>query len=128
MCRTALDQGITHFGLANNCAPAGRAEKAFGEVLPPDLTDVPDMVCGPAPMANGAGLHRDCPWSGHCPEDGGITAARIGASKSSQIIACAGAAQNLEFTTQELEQVYTLASDRGLNLWATSSESSLALR
>ncbi|MDC1396943.1 L-glyceraldehyde 3-phosphate reductase [Octadecabacter sp.] len=52
----------------------------------------------------------------------GITTALIGASKSSQIVECAGAAQNLHFTPAELADIDKFASDKGLNLWATSSE------
>jgi L-glyceraldehyde 3-phosphate reductase len=54
--------------------------------------------------------------------DNGITTALIGASKASQIVECAGAAQNLEFSAAELDEIDKYASDKGLNLWATSSE------
>ncbi len=38
MCRTAFDNGITHFDLANNYGPeAGSAEKNFGRILREDL-------------------------------------------------------------------------------------------
>ncbi len=38
ICRTAFDQGITHFDLANNYGPpAGSAERAFGEILRTDF-------------------------------------------------------------------------------------------
>ncbi|WP_281983893.1 L-glyceraldehyde 3-phosphate reductase [Thalassorhabdomicrobium marinisediminis] len=52
----------------------------------------------------------------------GITTALIGASKPSQIEDCAGAVKNLEFTAAELDEIDTYASDKGLNLWASSSE------
>ncbi|PVA06859.1 L-glyceraldehyde 3-phosphate reductase [Thalassorhabdomicrobium marinisediminis] len=52
----------------------------------------------------------------------GITTALIGASKPSQIEDCAGAVMNLEFSAAELEEIDTYASDKGLNLWASSSE------
>ena len=52
----------------------------------------------------------------------GITTALIGASKSSQIVECASAARNLEFTDVELAEIDKFASDKGLNLWAASSE------
>ena len=54
--------------------------------------------------------------------DEGITTALIGASKASQIVDCVGAAQNMEFTAAELAEIDKFASDKGLNLWATSSE------
>lgn len=38
LCRTAFDQGITHFDLANNYGPApGSAETHFGQILREDL-------------------------------------------------------------------------------------------
>lgn len=54
--------------------------------------------------------------------DGGITTALIGASKASQIVDCAEAVNNLDFTKAELAQIDKFAGDKGLNLWATSSE------
>ena len=53
---------------------------------------------------------------------GRVTTALIGASKPEQIIDCAGAVANLEFTDDELARIDTLARDEGINLWATSSE------
>jgi len=52
----------------------------------------------------------------------GITTALIGASKPEQIIECAGAVSNLEFTEAELEEIDQHAKDQGINLWAKSSE------
>ncbi|MCW1950631.1 MAG: L-glyceraldehyde 3-phosphate reductase [Octadecabacter sp.] len=54
--------------------------------------------------------------------DEGITTALIGASNASQIVDCAGAIGNLEFTAAELAEIDKFAADKGLNLWATSSE------
>ncbi|AKS45452.1 L-glyceraldehyde 3-phosphate reductase [Octadecabacter temperatus] len=54
--------------------------------------------------------------------DEGITTALIGASKASQIVDCAGAVKNLEFTAEELAEIDKFAADKGLNLWANSSE------
>jgi len=51
-----------------------------------------------------------------------ITTALIGASKPEQIIECAGCVSNLEFTDAELQEIDSLASDQGINLWAKSSE------
>tara|TARA_R110002051_G_scaffold93824_2_gene163598 strand:+ start:10688 stop:11722 length:1035 start_codon:yes stop_codon:yes gene_type:complete len=53
---------------------------------------------------------------------GGITTALIGASKPSQVVDCAGAVGNLEFTPQELALIDTYADEEKINLWATSSE------
>jgi len=53
---------------------------------------------------------------------GGITTALIGASKPSQVVDCAGAIGNLDFTTKELALIDTYADEEKINLWATSSE------
>lgn len=52
----------------------------------------------------------------------GITTALIGASKASQIIECAGAVENLDFTEAELVEIDEYAVDESINLWAKSSE------
>ena len=45
MCRTAFDQGITHFDLANNYGPPyGSAEIAFGEILKTDFAPYRDEL------------------------------------------------------------------------------------
>ncbi|MBL4813075.1 MAG: L-glyceraldehyde 3-phosphate reductase [Rhodobacteraceae bacterium] len=54
--------------------------------------------------------------------DGGITTALIGASKPSQVIDCAGAVNNLEFTSEELALIDEYADEEKINLWARSSE------
>lgn len=54
--------------------------------------------------------------------DGGITTALIGASKPSQVIDCAGAVNNLDFTAQELAAIDKYADEEAINLWAKSSE------
>ncbi len=54
--------------------------------------------------------------------DGGITSALIGASKPSQVIDCAGAAQNLDFTAEELAEIDAIAPDMSVSLWDQSSE------
>ena len=53
---------------------------------------------------------------------GGITTALIGASKPSQVVDCAGAIGNLDFTSEELALIDTYADEEKINLWATSSE------
>ena len=55
--------------------------------------------------------------------DGGITTALIGASKPSQIVDCAGAVGNLDFTPDELAAIDSHAGDKAINLWAKSSMS-----
>lgn len=45
ICRTAFDNGITHFDLANNYGPpAGSAELAFGEILKNDFAGYRDEM------------------------------------------------------------------------------------
>ena len=53
---------------------------------------------------------------------GGVTTALIGASKPEQVIDCAGAVDNLAFTDDELSRIDELSGEKGLNLWAASSE------
>ena len=55
--------------------------------------------------------------------EGGITTALIGASKPEQVIDCAGAIGNLDFTAAELAEIDRIAQEEDINLWARSSES-----
>ena len=52
---------------------------------------------------------------------GGITSALIGASRAEQVIDCAGAIKNLDFTADELAQIDSIAEQKDINLWAKSS-------
>ncbi|MBC7676046.1 MAG: L-glyceraldehyde 3-phosphate reductase [Rhodoferax sp.] len=54
---------------------------------------------------------------------GMITTALIGASKPEQVVDCAGAIKNLDFTDAELAQIDQISSEEDVNLWARSSES-----
>lgn len=53
--------------------------------------------------------------------NGGITSALIGASRPEQVVDCAGAVANLEFTAEELAQIDQIAQEEDINLWARSS-------
>ena len=53
---------------------------------------------------------------------GRVTTALIGASRPEQIIDCAGAIDNLEFSEAELRQIDAISSEEAINLWARSSE------
>ncbi len=53
---------------------------------------------------------------------GGITSALIGASKPEQVVDCAGAIGNLEFSAAELALIDEYADEEKVNLWAKSSE------
>jgi L-glyceraldehyde 3-phosphate reductase len=52
---------------------------------------------------------------------GGITTALIGASKPEQVVDCAGAIGNLEFTATELAEIDRISAEEDINLWARSS-------
>lgn len=54
--------------------------------------------------------------------EGGITTALIGASKPEQVVDCAGALQNLDFTPEELAEIDRIAAEEDINLWARSAE------
>ena len=54
--------------------------------------------------------------------NGRVTTALIGASKASQIIDCAGAVENLEFSDAELAEIDKYADEEQINLWAKSAE------
>lgn len=51
-----------------------------------------------------------------------VTSALIGASKPQQVIDCAGAIKNLEFTQHELTEIDKYATEGGINIWAQSAE------
>ena len=53
---------------------------------------------------------------------GRVTTALIGASSAQQVIDCAQAVENLEFTDAQLAEIDLLSGDQGINLWAQSSE------
>lgn len=55
--------------------------------------------------------------------EGGITSALIGASKPEQVVQCAGAVENLDFTEAELAGIEAAATEEDINLWAKSSRS-----
>ncbi len=53
---------------------------------------------------------------------GRVTSALIGASRSSQIVDCVKALDNLEFTAEELEaRSMATPSEADINLWAKSA-------
>ncbi len=54
--------------------------------------------------------------------NGGITTALIGASRPEQVVDCAGATGNLEFTADELAQIDAISEEPDINLWARSAE------
>nr|WP_321455288.1 L-glyceraldehyde 3-phosphate reductase [uncultured Cohaesibacter sp.] len=54
--------------------------------------------------------------------DEGITTALIGASRPEQIVDCAGAVKNLDFTAEELAEIDLYAQDENINIWKKSSD------
>ena len=54
--------------------------------------------------------------------NGRVTTALIGASRPEQIIDCAGAVRNLDFSDSELATIDEISSEEAINLWAQSSE------
>ena len=52
---------------------------------------------------------------------GGITSALIGASRPGQVVDCAGAINNLDFSEEELTEIDKYADEENINLWAKSS-------
>ncbi|MDP5220980.1 L-glyceraldehyde 3-phosphate reductase [Ruegeria sp. 2205SS24-7] len=51
-----------------------------------------------------------------------VTTALIGASRPDQIVDCAGVADNLDFSADELARIDEISSEEDINLWARSSE------
>lgn len=54
--------------------------------------------------------------------EGKVTSALIGASRPQQVIDCAGAINNLNFTKGELDEIDKFAKEGGLNIWKQSAE------
>ncbi|NEX46262.1 L-glyceraldehyde 3-phosphate reductase [Pseudotabrizicola algicola] len=50
-----------------------------------------------------------------------ITTALIGASRPEQVVDCAGAIGNLDFTPEELAEIDRVSAEEDINLWARSS-------
>lgn len=53
--------------------------------------------------------------------NGRVTSALIGASKPEQVIDCAAAIKNLEFSEEELQKINEYAEDGDINIWKQSS-------
>ncbi|WP_119306586.1 L-glyceraldehyde 3-phosphate reductase [Cohaesibacter haloalkalitolerans] len=54
--------------------------------------------------------------------DEGITTALIGASRAEQIVDCAAAVKNLDFTAEELAEIDLYAQEENINIWKKSSD------
>lgn len=55
--------------------------------------------------------------------NGRVTSALIGASRVEQVIDCAGAINNLDFSHDELNEIDRYAKDGNINIWQQSSDS-----
>lgn len=53
---------------------------------------------------------------------GRVTSALIGASRPEQVVDCAKAIENLDFTADELKEIDKYALDGAINIWAKSAE------
>ena len=119
---TPLAQGmLTKKYLAG--VPQG-SRAAQGKSLSPDkLTpEVIDKIRALDAIAHRRGQSLAQMASAWVLRDGGITTALIGASRPAQVVDCAGAIANLDFTAEELAEIDLHAQDEAINLWARSSE------
>jgi L-glyceraldehyde 3-phosphate reductase len=53
--------------------------------------------------------------------DNRVTSALIGASKKQQIVDCVNALKNIQFSSQELDEINKYAKDGGINIWQQSA-------
>lgn len=119
---TPLAQGLLTDRYLNGVPDGSRATQ--GKSLLPDMmTDkVLDQIRGLNEIADARGQTLAQMAIAWVLRGGGITTALIGASRLEQVIDCAGAAGNLEFTQAELEAIDVFALDEAvINLWEASS-------
>lgn len=119
---TPLAQGLLTKKYLNGIPADSRA--ADNQFLSKDV--LTDDVVGKIGELNGIAENRGqtlaqmaIAW---CLRDPRVTTALIGASKPSQIEDCAGAINNLDFTSDELSAIEAIADDMGISLWDQSSE------
>lgn len=116
-----LAQGILTTKYLNGIPPDSRA--AQGKSLDPALI-TPRALAGVRAlnaMAEARGQTLAQMALAWVLREGGITSALIGASKPEQVVDCAGAIANLEFTSEELARIDAIAEEKDVNLWARSS-------
>lgn len=119
---TPLAQGMLTKKYLGGIAQDGRA--AQGKSLNPEwLTDeVIGKLNGLNEIAQSRGQTLAQMAIAWVLRENRITTALIGASKPEQVEDCAGAVNNLEFSSSELEAIDALCDMGDVNLWASSSE------
>ncbi len=118
---TPLAQGILTKKYLNGIPEGSRA--AQGKSLDP-ATITPDALASVRAldaMAQARGQTLAQMAIAWVLRNGGITSALIGASKPEQVIDCAGAIHNLDFSAEELSKIDHISEHKDINLWAKSS-------
>ncbi len=120
---TALAQGMLTRRYLNGIPGDSRA--AQGKSLRPDWLNETSLAAlrGLNNIAEARGQSLAQMAIAWVLRGGRVTSALIGASRSEQVVECAGAVANTDFTTQEIARIDALCADVGnINLWARSSE------
>ncbi|WP_112323551.1 L-glyceraldehyde 3-phosphate reductase [Oceanibium sediminis] len=119
---TPLAQGMLTTKYLNGVPEGSRLTK--GKSLRPEMVheDVIKSIRGLNEIAESRGQTLAQMAIAWVLRGGQITTALIGASKPGQVVECAGAVANLDFTAEELAAIDALASEEAINLWARSSE------
>ena len=119
---TPLAQGMLTKKYLGGIAQDGRA--AQGKSLNPEwLTDeVIGKLNGLNEIAQSRGQTLAQMAIAWVLRENRITTALVGASKPEQVEDCAGAVNNLDFSSSELEAIDALCDMGDVNLWASSSE------
>jgi L-glyceraldehyde 3-phosphate reductase len=119
---TPLAQGILTTKYLNGIPEGSRAAQSKS-LSPEMLSDrVIESVRGLTAIAERRGQTLAQMAIAWVLRGGRITTALIGASKPGQVVDCAGAVGNLEFSPEELAEIDGYAQDEAINLWARSSE------
>ncbi|WGH78937.1 L-glyceraldehyde 3-phosphate reductase [Jannaschia ovalis] len=119
---TPLAQGLLTKKYLGGVPEGSRATQ--GKSLDPDSV-TPEMVAalnGLNDLARARGQSLAQMALAWVLRGGRVTSALIGASRPEQVADCAGATGNLDFSEDELARIDELSGERGLNLWAQSSE------
>ncbi len=119
---TPLAQGLLSGKYLSGVPEGSRASQ--GKSLDPDMLSeaVLGQIRGLNAIAEARGQSLAQMAIAWVLRGGGITTALIGASRPSQVLECAAAVENLEFSEDELEAIDEFALDAALvNLWAAST-------
>ena len=117
-----LAQGVLTGKYLDGVPEGSRAAKAWIASRPTDQGPRSSRTCAswtPSPVARGQTLAQMAlSW---VLRDERVTSALIGASRVAQIEENLAAAQQTEFTSEELTEIDRNAVDAGVNIWAASS-------